>query len=301
MKKVINISGKVTFYLGIISLASLVYNLIFYEILRPSILRFEDISKILDKMEIFAAAAFIIIFIFHVSVIMNLTFQLNFFKTESLLRAFVFFLAVISILMVVGDFALLNDIGKEHASGLDTSGEWPILYFSQFLHLLLNILVFLILLSTRKSFLEKYEEDVVLKDEAIFINAQYVGIFCGIFGIVIFSMLSAFFPLWALKKGIFSVSLIVILPYVLIVIYWLIIKAREKIYEWYDEKQYQDITRASLFTLIASIIIMTVIFIIQYFVSEFEFITITWFPFYVFLVLLLFSSGTLYFNKKAAN
>jgi len=301
MKKVINISGKVTFYLGIISLASLVYNLIFYEILRPRILRFEDISKILDKMEIFAAAAFILIFIFHISAILNITFQLNFFKTESLLRAFVFFLAVISILMVVGDFALLNDIGKEHAAGLDTSGEWPILYFSQFLHILLNILVFLILLSTRKSFLGKYKEDVVLKDEAIFINAQYVGIFCGVFGIVIFSILSAFSPLWALKKGIFTVSLMVILPYVLIVIYWLIIKVREKIYEWYDEKQYQDITRASLFTLIASIIIMTAIFIIQYFVSAFNFLTITWFPFYVFLVLLLFSSGTLYFNKRATN
>ena len=37
------------------------------------------------------------------------------------------------------------------------------------------------------------------------------------------------------------------------------------------------------------------------FVGEFDFITITWFPFYVFLVLLLFSSSTLYFNKKAAN
>ena len=301
MKKVINISGKITFYLGVISLMGLIYNIIFYEILRPKVLRFEDISEITDKMVVFVAVAFMVIFLFHISAILNLAFQLRFFKRESLLWSFVFFLVVISILMVLGDFALLNDIGKEHAHGLDTSGEWPILYFSQCLHFILNILIFIILFSTRKSYLAKYKQDVVLRDEAIFINAQYVGIFCGIFGIAIFSMLSAFFPLWALKKGIFVISLIAILPYVLVVIYWLIIKARERVYEWYDEKQYQDITKASLVTLIASIIIMTVFFIIQYFVSAFDFLTITWFPFYVFLVLLLFSSSTLYFNKRATD
>ncbi len=301
MKKVINISGKVTFYLGIISLVSLIYNLIFYETLRPKIIGFEDISGILDSMEVFVAVAFILIFIFHSSAILNIAFQLKFFKRESLLRSLVFFIAVISILLVFGDFALLSDIGKEYAYGLDTTGEWPILYFSQLLHFILTILVFITLLWTRKSFLDKYKEDVVLKDEAIFINAQYVGIFCGIFGIGVFSVLSAFFPLWALKKGIFVISLIVILPYFLIVIYWLVIKIREKVGQWYDEKQYQDITKASLVTMMASIIIMTVIFVTQYFVSKFDFITITWFPFYVFLVLLLFSSSTLYFNKKAAS
>lgn len=301
MKKVINISGKVTFYLGVISLAGLIYNLIFYETLRPKIIGFEDISGILDSMIIFTVIAFILIFIFHISAILNLTFQLKFFKRESLLRSFVFFIAVVSTLLVLGDYALLNDIGKEFAHGLSTTGEWTMLYFSQFLHFILNILMFITLLSTRKSFLDKIEEDIVVKDEAIFINAQYVGIFCSVFGIGVFSTLSAFFPLWALKKGIFVISLIFILPYVLIVIYWLIVKAREKVYEWYDEKQYQDITKASLVTLIVSIIIMTVIFIIQYFVSAFDFLTITWFPFYVFLVLLLFSSSTLYFNKRAAD
>ena len=95
-------------------------------------------------------------------------------------------------------------------------------------------------------------------------------------------------------------SLISIIPYILIVFYWLIIKCREKVGGWYDEKQYQDITKASLFTLVVSVIIMTAIFLVQYFVSAFDFITFTWFPFYIFLVLLLFSSSTLYFSKRTA-
>jgi hypothetical protein len=104
-------------------------------------------------------------------------------------------------------------------------------------------------------------------------------------------------PSWAVDAGVIVISLIAVIPYVLIVLYWLIIKLRERVVEWYDEKQFQDITRASLVTLIASIIIMTGIFVIQQFVIVFNFLNEIWFPFYVFLVLLLFSASTLYFSK----
>lgn len=300
MKKVINISGNITLALALISLGGLAYNIIFYETLRPKVLRFEDISNSLSKMEIFFGVSFIMIFFFHILAILTIAFQLKFFRKENLLRAFIFFMAVISFLLVFGDFALLGDIGKEHALGLDTRGEWPVLYFSQAFHIIFIVFLLVLLFFTRKSFLDKYREDKVLKDEAIFINAQYIGILCGVFGIGVFSWMSASMPLWALKKGIFIISLIIILPYLLIVIYWLIMKIREKTWQWYDEKQFQDISRASLMTMAFSLIIMLVIFLIQYFNNSFNFVAITWFPFYVFLVLLLFSSGTLYFNKKAA-
>ncbi|MBA7571706.1 hypothetical protein ES708_13474 [subsurface metagenome] len=286
--------------LAILSLGGLIYNLIFYEKIRPLILRFEDISAILDKMQIPVAASFMLIFIFHISALLYIFFQIMFFKRENLTRALLFFLAIISILMVLGDFALLSDIGKEHAAGLDTSGEWPVLYASQVLHLVFIILLFIIMFMTRKKVLTQYREDIVLRDEAIFINTQYIGIFSGIFGIGVFAALSAFTPLWALKKGIFTVSLIAVLPYLLIAAYWLIVKIREKTGQWYDEKQYLDISRASLFTMVVSIVVMTAVFAIQYFSHAFEFMTITWWPFYVFLVLLLFSGSTLYYAKRSA-
>jgi len=300
MKKTINILGWTTLVLAVFSIGGLAYNILFYERIRPLILRFEDITAILDKMQIMAAANFILLFIFHAMAILYIFFQIMFFKKESLLRALLFFLSIISGLMIPGDFALLSDIGKEHIAGLDTSGEWPVLYSSQLIHILFIILVILLIFLTFRKLLQASNEDIVLKDEAIFINAQYIGIFCGLFGIGVFSALSASTQLWALKKGIFIISLISVLPYILIVIYWLIIKAKEKTGSWYDEKQYQDISRGSLLTIIISIIIMTIIFIMQYFSKAFEFIAITWWPFYVFLVLLLFSGSTLYYAKRAS-
>ncbi len=292
--------GRITLALAILSLGGLIYNLIFYEKIRPLILGFEDISAILAKMQIPVAVSFMLIFIFHILAILYIFFQIMFFKRENLTRALLFFLAIISILMVLGDFALLSDMGKEHAAGLDTSGEWPVLYASQVLHLVFIMLLFVLIFMTRRKVLAQYREDIVLRDEAIFINTQYIGIFSGIFGIGVFAALSAFTPLWALKKGIFTVSLIAVLPYLLIAAYWLIVKIREKTGQWYDEKQYLDISRASLFTMVVSIVVMTAIFAIQYFSHAFEFMTITWWPFYVFLVLLLFSGSTLYYSKRSA-
>jgi len=296
-----SISGNVTLALALASLCGLAYNIIFYEALRPKVLVFGDISGILDKMEIYFGISFLIILLFHISAILTLGFQLKFFKKENLLRAFIFFMAIISMLLVLADFALLGDIGKEHAAGLDTSGEWPVLYFSQAFHFVFIFFLLVLLFFTRRSVLNKYREERVVKDEATFINAQYIGIFCGVFGIGVFSWMSASMPLWAIKKGIFVMSLIIVLPYIILAAYWLAMKIKEKTWQWYDEKQFQDISKASLVTMVLSIIIMLAIFLVQYFNEAFDFVAIIWFPFYIFLVLLIFSSSTLYFNKKAVD
>ena len=89
-----------------------------------------------------------------------------------------------------------------------------------------------------------------------------------------------------------------VIPYILIAFYWLIIKLREKTGEWYDEKQYQDITRSSLVAIVMSIIFLLIVFIIQYIFGNFELLNFIWFPLYFFFILLLFSSITLFFNKR---
>jgi len=299
MKKVIGSLGWPVAVMAVISLACLIYNFIFYQRLMPLMLSLKDITHIVDSMQIPAAVCFIIIFIFHLLALVYIFTLMMYVKRENFLGALVFFLSIMSALMVLGDFTLLSDMGKEHAAGLDTSGEWPILYLSQVLHLFFIIfLIVLIFITIRK--LRSEKESVILRDEAVFLNAQYIGILCGLFGLASFGYLSAFSELWALKKGIFIVSLIAIIPYILIVLYWLAIKIREKTGSWYDEKQYMDMSRGSLFTLIVSMAIMTGAFITQYFVQSFEFITITWWSFYVFLVLLLFSGSILYYSKRAS-
>lgn len=301
MKKLMEISNITALVLGSVSVAGLIFSNIFYLILRNTITQMGDVRSNLDVFSLPVAAAYIISGFFHLSAILALILQLNFFKRDNFLRAFLFFSGITSFLMLFGDFALMSDISKEYIFGLP--GEFSILFFSQALHLLFHILMIILIVMTVKARAKK--EEIVLKDDSIFINAQYIGILSGISGlvlIVIFSLLySTIYPLppGILKAGITVTSIMAVVPYILIIIYWLVIKAREKISEWYDEKQYQDLTRSSLISLVVSIIFLLLIFIMQYIGGGFQILNFIWFPVYFFFTLLLFSATTLFFNKKA--
>ena len=303
MKRLLKISNNTTLVLCVISIAGLIFTNTFFIMLRNMIIEMGDVESFMDKFSIPVASVYIIFTLFHLSALLTLILQLNFFKRDNFLRAFLFFTGITSLMMLFGDSALSSDISKEYVFGLP--GEFYILFLSQALHFVFYVLMIVLLVSTGKS-VGKEKEEIVLKDDSIFINAQYIGILSGASGLVLVSVFSFMYstlyplPLWAAKAGTIITSLIAVIPYVLIVFYWFIIKLKERTGEWYDEKQYQDITKASLVTLIASIIVMTAVFLIQYYVNEFDFITLTWFPFYIFLVLLLFSSSTLYFSKRTA-
>lgn len=303
MKRLLKISNNTTLVLCVISIAGLIFTNTFFIMLRNMIIEMGDVESFMDKFSIPVASVYIIFTLFHLSALLTLILQLNFFKRDNFLRAFLFFTGITSLMMLFGDSALSSDISKEYVFGLP--GEFYILFLSQALHFVFYVLMIVLLVSTGKS-VGKEKEEIVLKDDSIFINAQYIGILSGASGLVLVSVFSFMYstlyplPLWAAKAGIIITSLIAVIPYVLIVFYWFIIKLKERTGGWYDEKQYQDITKASLVTLIASIIVMTAVFLIQYYVNEFDFITLTWFPFYIFLVLLLFSSSTLYFSKRTA-
>jgi len=301
MKKLMIISNNATLILCLISIAGFIFTNTFFLMLRNMIINMGDVAGFLDNFSIPVAAAYIIFGFFHLSAILTLILQLNFFKRDNLLRAFLFFVSITSLLMLFGDFALLSDISKEYIFGLPN--EFSILFLSQALHFIFYILTIVLIVQTRKS-AKKIIETVVLKDDSIFINAQYIGILSGISGLVLLAIFSLLYlgvyklPLWALKPGIIAISLIAVIPYILIVFYWLIIKLKERISEWYDEKQYTDLTRSSLVALLASVVFLLAVFIIQYIFGNFELLNYTWFPMYFFFTLLLFSSTTLFFNKR---
>ena len=301
MKRLMKISNNTTLVLCSISIAGLIFNNIFYLMLRNIIINMGDVENFIDKFSIPVAGIYLVFGFFHLSAILTLILQLNFFKRDNFLRAFLFFAGTTSLLMLFADFALMSDITKEYIFGLP--GEFNILFFSQALHFIFYILMIILLVLTRKS-VRKKDEEIVLKDDSIFINAQYIGILSGASGLVLITIFSLLYlmvyplPLWALKAGVVVTSLIAVIPYILIVLYWLIIKLKERITEWYDEKQYQDLTKSSLVTLLASIIFLLVVFIMQYIFKNFELLNFIWFPLYFFFILLLFSATTLFFNKR---
>jgi hypothetical protein len=301
MKRLLKVSNNTALVLCSISIAGLFFTNTFYILLRNMIINMGDVESFISRFSIPVAAAYVIFGFFHLAAILTLILELNFFKRDNFLRAFLFFTGIVSLLMLFGDFALMSDISKEYVFGLP--GEFNILFFSQVLHLIFYILMIVLLISSRKSVGKKGEE-IVLKDDSIFINAQYIGILSGISGLALVTIFSTLYlriyelPIWAIKAGIITSSLMAVVPYILIAFYWLIIKLRERTVEWYDEKQYQDITRSSLVALMMSVIFLLIVFIMQYIFVDFELLNFIWFPFYFFFMLLLFSSTTLFFNKS---
>jgi hypothetical protein len=259
-----------------------------------------EIETFTKSIEIFAALAIVLVLFFHLSALLAVILEIRVYLTDSILRSFIFFLAVISTVMLFGDYALIGDITKEYKAGLIEGifSEFIILYFSQVLHLLFYIFAVILLVITGIKRTEAVQTREALKDEAIFIDVQYIGIYTSILGLAILIAMSLFTPMWAIKKGIIILCICLVLPYALIVIYWLVLKIRERITEWYDEKQFQDVTRASFISFLSSIVILAAFFLIQNLVEDFKLMNVIWFPLYFFSALLIFSTTVLYLNKK---
>ena len=302
MKKLMGISEKITLSFLILSIAGFIYNLVLYIRIEIKTVGFDPINALIGKTETFAGISFILIVFFHLAAIITVILKLKTAGRESIFLAFTFFISIISLLMVFGDFALIGDIVKEYKAGLPGIGsEFAILYLSQLLHLLFYCLV--IIFSIINNRIKKHSNlngvEVPLKDEAVFINAQYIGIFTGTLGLVILASLSIFSPLWAIKKGIVILCAVMVIPYAAIVIYWLVIKTMERVTEWYDEKQFQDVTRAGLISFLSTIVILAIFFVLQNTLIKFPLLSVIWFPLYFFIALLIFSGTILYLSKKA--
>jgi hypothetical protein len=161
------------------------------------------------------------------------------------------------------------------------------------------MLMFGLIVSSFQVLKKNIEFESAARDEVVFVTAQYIGVFCGILGLIsLAAYLISGLPFWIVKKAVLPSSIIIVMPYCFIIAYWLIFKLKDKIADWYDEKQFQDIARASLITLIISFLSMMLIYMCKYPVSAENYVTYFWFPFYLFLTILTFSSSVLYFNKK---
>jgi len=299
MKKTLRVTGIISLVLGFISFCFLINNFMIFEYIRPLTQRFEKLGADIDRLMIFVGIGFLVVFIFHVCSILNLTLQLKFFKRFSIVRAFAVFAGILSVLLLIGNLGLLSDIGKESRLGLDTSGEWIFLYVNHFLHAAFIMLMFGLIISSLQILKKNLPSESVIRDEVVFITAQYIGMFCGILGFIsLAAYLISGLPFWIVKKAIMPTSVIIVMPYFFIVIYWLSFILKGRVVDWYDEKQLQDISKAGLVTLIVSFSLMALLYISKYPNLTESYVTYFWFPFYLFLVLLTFSSSVLYFNRK---
>jgi quinol-cytochrome oxidoreductase complex cytochrome b subunit len=91
----------------------------------------------------------------------------------------------------------------------------------------------------------------------------------------------------------------ILFPYGLIVAYWFILKGKGRLADWYDEKQWRDVTRAGFTTLLLMIPVMFFFFLAVSLRNEHYSQQITWFPMFLFSALLFFSLFTLVSYRRA--
>ncbi len=298
-KKIVRLFTLATMVLGMISLCWLVYDYFLYKQLKPVMLSFGELGR-LEQLAEFVWLSYLFMFMVHIIAGVTLLLHFRFFRVIRPINIILVLLGITSFLGVFSDWAILGDISKEYEMGWDTSGEWPILYILLGIHA-----VFLLLLTGisavvfRKLKDRQTHEIEVQKDEMVFTSAQYVGLICGMIGLVwtVFALvISQRLPVS--YYHILASSILILIPYGLVVLYWFILKFNEKIGNWYDEKQRSDVYRSGFITMVVTIPVMLLLYLVLHNEHILERGEYFWFPFLIFISLTLFSLLTLIRYQK---
>jgi hypothetical protein len=292
--KIIRVFTMATLWLGILCLPWLVYDYFLYKQLKPVILEFGDLGRLEDLAE-FVWMSYLVMFPVHILAGFTLLLHLRYFRVIRTINVILVLLGIMSFLAVFSDWALMGDVTKEYEAGLDTAGEWPLL----FVFLGIHAIFFLLLTGICAMVLNKLKltdavELPMQKDEMVFAAAQYVGLICGGLGMVwtVFALVvSQRLPVSYYHM--LASCILFLIPYGLVVLYWFLLKFREKLGDWYDEKQSRDVYRSGFITLLVIVPVMFGLFLVLHNDAFFTGGEYFWFPFLLFTALTLFSLLTL--------
>lgn len=288
--------NRISIIMSILVLGLLAGNILMLSDIKTAI---ESGTAIQEWMGQAVAAFLIVIGLVHIFGVLNLAAQFHHFKNDNLLRAAAFVMGFLSLFVLAVDVTMLSDIGHEYRAGFDSSGEWQIVFAGHAVHALFTVLLLIQCTASNRALAENTNTIVVVKDEALFLTVNQIGIISAILGFVCsFLLIWSDVPHLYLNGLLFMFCIVFLIPYGLAAAYWFFTKRKEKPADWYDEKQFADISRGALATLLLTVFI-TIIF---YFFISLKIVVINtqlWFPLYLLLTLLLFSGSTLYLSKKA--
>ncbi len=200
---------------------------------------------------------------------------------------------VVAAIATVFDFAALSDIGHEYLDmGYECAMEWTTLFLSLIIRLFFLFALLLAIIRIMRSLATLKVPAGKAVDEVLFEITQYIGIICGLAGVVFitwsFGALQDF-QIKAWHRWLFwFYSAAIIIPYFTVNIYWVVRLAKRKILSLYDEKQKQDIAQSGLATWLISIPLMILVTVATSGSND-SVTVILWFPFYLFSTVLVFS------------
>ena len=202
--------------------------------------------------------------------------KMNDFKKSQLI------LKIVLIIAIVGGIALGIATEDKQKDEPDTTYE-KVFKLSAFFLVVLTLVFYWVLPNTKMA-------NHLKMNEPLFVITNVLGMICGIIGLV------ATF-LWQeliVETHLFEV---IVILFGCVYVYWAMIMKRKKtveISDILDEKQIDDMTKAAAFTLTLSTCVMLIVYLHNLVALEGK----TWFLFYFFIVLLVYSASTLYYFKK---
>ncbi len=284
---------RIVIAMGFLSVALFVYDLTIFFRLQPKMVASKPLTGLEENLITWAGVGLIVILLFFLLSLLCLVRYLKDANEIQPLMIFLIIAGVVSLLFVFGDVALLSDIHKQYRHGL-AQPEWTLLYPIIAGQLLVALIFTFLHLS---GFFVRKRPDQIVRDINVFLVVQYVGLVCGWMGLTSaglgFVYRTAYNPL----THVVLTGIVFLFPYALAVLYWLMIKLREKERQWFDEKQLQDLGKSALLTLLINTVYMTALFIFN--LQDLAgVVRLVWLPLHLFGVIFLFSLGNLWFSKR---
>jgi hypothetical protein len=206
-----------------------------------------------------------------------------------------------TILCMFSDWAALHDIFQGEP---DTSNEWSFLKMGLIINFIFYIIGFITIVKIRREVRTSLTKGKSVIDETIFEVIQYIGIVCSSIGLgfILFVCLVLIHNHHVISRSDIVIMnlfcLVIFLPYISIILYWIIKLIREENPETCDEKQKHDLAMAGLITWLLSIPIVMIYFLIDNGrVGEIS--KMVYLPLYLFATLLIFSISVLQNFKKS--
>jgi hypothetical protein len=272
---------KVSLAAGILSWIWLLLNL-------PALIRIKQRIPNAEEYGNFIFLGLIASFCFHIFAFIALFKIFRFHKNLSHFGKITLLAGVVSSISIFFSWTALTDIGHDFLSGILNTPEWTAVFSGWGINMIFYALFALLVIQSLLALRQKQELEIPVRSESLFLTIQYAGLCCSIIGLG-FIVLGIYMkiPSRIWTYILVPYCILILFPYGIFLISWVLHNRKECISDWYDEKQIRDMLRASAFALFFSIPGLGLVFLYQIISGN---ITFVWFPFYIFLILFLFSS-----------
>jgi len=285
MKKNLSASNLVTLVLSLVTFLWLLFHLNEIRTDLPGVLRF-DLS---DYSDILMAMGYLVMLLFHAAAFIFIFKESRFTNRFGGRKVLMLILGIVSLVAIAMEKVMYDEIAHELSVEYPVPSEVFLLYGCLVVNALFCIVI---MLAAYRALAQAPAPAAMPRDERMFTIAQVMGIASGIVGIILtLSVIGRRTPserFWIY----IPFYLLFLMPYALAVLYWLVLKRRERATDWYDEKQVRDVLKGSFTALLLSVPGLFILALVRRPLGFY------WFPYYLFLILSLFSVSTLYFFKR---